>query len=147
MSNHKNGKTFYKWFQNNKSETFAPVRQRTGLGCPPAKFTTNRSECTNSIIQDYAKRKYGHRLFDIFTFAVMMKKLVGKKEKEVKLVVVDRGGYTLHPDFERLKVAVGWLHPSAKTAVSITVRLFHLVCQKEEEEKASTYELQQSQSY
>ena len=92
MSNNKNGKTFYKWFQNNKSETFAPVRQRTGLGCPPAKFTTNRSECTNSIIQDYAKRKYGHRLFDIFTFAVMMKKLVGKKEKEVKLVVVDRGG-------------------------------------------------------
>jgi hypothetical protein len=65
-------KKFHKWFQKNKSEKFvnhviAPVHQRAGLGCPPEKFTTNRSERTNGVIQDYVKRKHGHRLVDVFT--------------------------------------------------------------------------------
>ena len=30
----------------------SPVRQRAGLGFPPDKFTTNRSERTNSVLQD-----------------------------------------------------------------------------------------------
>ena len=30
----------------------SPIRQRAGLGFPPDKFTTNRSECTNSVLQD-----------------------------------------------------------------------------------------------
>jgi hypothetical protein len=109
-SSHKNGKKFHKWFQKNKSEKFvnhviAPVRQRAGLGCPPEKFTTNRSERTNSVIQDYVKRKYGHRLVNVLTFSIMMKELVSMQEKEVELAVVDRGEYTIHPAFERLRVA------------------------------------------
>ena len=30
----------------------SPIRQRAGLGFPPDKFTTNRSERTNSVLQD-----------------------------------------------------------------------------------------------
>ena len=30
----------------------SPVRQRAGLGFPPDKLTTNRSERTNSVLQD-----------------------------------------------------------------------------------------------
>ena len=51
---HQNGRNFFKWFHNHKSVDFvncviSPVRQRAGLGCPPEKFTTNRSEATNNV--------------------------------------------------------------------------------------------------
>ena len=43
---HKNGAEFHMWFKSQKSEEFVmsvirQVRQRTGLGCPPERFTTN----------------------------------------------------------------------------------------------------------
>ena len=37
----------------------SPVRQRAGLGFPPEKFTTNRSERTNGVLQDCVKLECG----------------------------------------------------------------------------------------
>ena len=87
-SSHASGNKFYKWFQTNKGKKFAnhvitPVCQRAVLGFPPAKFTTNRSERTNGVIQDYVKRKCGRRLVDVFTFAVTLKELVITKKKKL----------------------------------------------------------------
>ena len=46
---HQNGNEFHSWFKDVKSNAFIEgvirsVRQRAGLGCPPEKLTTNRSE-------------------------------------------------------------------------------------------------------
>ena len=70
---HANGLKCFQWFVKNKenkmlNHVIAPVRQRAGLGCPPSKFTTNRSERTNCImIQDFIKRRYGLRCVNVFT--------------------------------------------------------------------------------
>jgi hypothetical protein len=66
----------------------------------------------------------------------MMKELVDMQEKEVELAVVDRGEYTLHPAFERLRVAASqWAQMSydqQQTALSTPVVLkmsLTLMCQ------------------
>ena len=46
------------WFSDNKPDEFASsvinfVRKLAGLGYPQEKFTTNRSERTNGIVQNY----------------------------------------------------------------------------------------------
>ena len=40
------------WFGSKNTKNSRRVRQRAGLGFPPDKFTTNRSERTNSVLQD-----------------------------------------------------------------------------------------------
>ena len=78
---HANGLKFFQWFVKNKEKkmlnhVIAPVRQRAGLGCPPSKFTTNRSERTNGVIQDFIKRRYGLRRVYIFSFCVALQDLI-----------------------------------------------------------------------
>ena len=47
---------FHSWFGSKTrrihSSVVSPNRQGAGLGFPPDKFTTNRSERTNSVLQD-----------------------------------------------------------------------------------------------
>ena len=38
-------------------KTYHSACQRAGLGFPPAKFTTNRSEQTNRSIQEFVKKE------------------------------------------------------------------------------------------
>ena len=50
---HDKGRHLCAWFKNHKSGEYincgiSPVRQR--VGCPPDRFTTNRSEKTNSLL-------------------------------------------------------------------------------------------------
>ena len=62
---HEKGAEFYEWFIKNRANkefvenVIRPVPERAGLGCPPERFTTNRSERTNCVIQDFVKRKTG----------------------------------------------------------------------------------------
>ena len=71
---HKDGAAFHKWFEAQKSKEFVmsvinPVRQRAGLGCPPERFTTNRSEQTNRQIQEFVKKdSNGKKSVDEFSF-------------------------------------------------------------------------------
>ena len=49
---HKSVAEFHTWFKDKKGKEFAmsvisPVRERAGLGCPPERFTTNRSDQQN----------------------------------------------------------------------------------------------------
>lgn len=104
-----NGKVFYEWFVQNKEAEFlqsviSPVRQRAGLGCPPERFTTNRSERTNGVIQDFVKRECGQSKVDEYVFAVTLQKLISIQEREIEFAVVDKGEYKLRPPFKHLLV-------------------------------------------
>jgi hypothetical protein len=74
---HNGGEEFHDWFMLNKAPEFVksvirPVRQLAGLGCPPEKFNTNRSERTNGVIQDYVKRECGGGAVNEYIFAMTM---------------------------------------------------------------------------
>ena len=71
---HPNAEQFHLWFKNNKAKQFSEsviscVRQRIGLGCSPEKITTNCSERTNGVIQDFIKRECDKDKVDEYTFA------------------------------------------------------------------------------
>ena len=97
------GLQFYQWFAKNKEKKFlyhviAPVRQRAGLGCPPTKFTTNRSERTNGVIQEI-KRQFRQRPVDVFSFAVALKDLIDMQENEIELSLPGKGEFSLRSPY------------------------------------------------
>ena len=71
---------------------------------PPSKFTTNRSERTNGVIQDFVKRRYGLRRVNVFSFCVALQDLIEMHEKEVELAVVGKGEYRICPAYQNLQV-------------------------------------------
>ena len=108
---HANGLKFFQWFVKNKEKkmlnhdsrhVIAPVRQRAGLGCPASKLTTNRSERTNGVIQDFIKRRYGLHGVNVFTFSFALQDLIEMQEKEVELAVVGKGEYRICPTYQNL---------------------------------------------
>ena len=80
----------------------SPVHQRAGLGCPPDKFTTNRSERTNGVLQDCVKRECGTAKIDKYTLVQTLEKLVKSQEQELELAVLDKGEYQLRPELRHL---------------------------------------------
>ena len=89
------GNGFYRWFLQNKAEEFIKcvirlVRERAGLGSPPERFTTNRSERTNGVIQEFVSQECGKGKVDEHTFAVTMKKLITMQEREAELAVLGK---------------------------------------------------------
>ena len=57
---HENGKVFLKWFNEHKRQKFlksviASVRERSGLGKPPVKFTTNRCERSKDLSRTFER--------------------------------------------------------------------------------------------
>ena len=82
----------------------SPVRQRAGLGCPPDKFTTNRSERTNGVLQSCVKHECGTAKIDEYTLVKTLEKLVKSQEQELELAVLDKGEYQLCPEFRHLVV-------------------------------------------
>jgi hypothetical protein len=106
---HTAGKTVYDWLVKHKAWEFirsviSPVPQRAGLGCPPKRFTTNRSEHTNSVIQEFIKCECGQGKVDKYVFATAIQKLISMQEKEVEFAVVDKGEYKLHTSFDHIRV-------------------------------------------
>ena len=106
---HSNGSYFYDWFIEQKARQFlesviSPVRQRAGLGCPPERFTTNRSERTNGVIQEFVKRECNGKKVDEYVFATTLQKLINIQEKEVELAVIGQGEYKLRDRFKHISV-------------------------------------------
>ena len=108
---HTNGQAFFDWFVSRKRGEFinsviSTVRQSAGLGCPPDRFTTNRSEQTNRAIQEFVKSECkGAKKVDEFTFSVCLSKLVNQQKQEVELAVLGRGEYKLREKFKHLEVS------------------------------------------
>lgn len=106
---HVSGNAFYQWFPENKAEEFVkcvirPVREKAGLGSPPERFTTNRPERTNGVVQEFISQECGKEKVDEHTFAVTMKKLITMQEKEAELAVVGKGQHKLRDSFNHLFV-------------------------------------------
>ena len=108
---HKNGAEFHKWFEDKKGKEFAmsvisPVRQRAGLGCPPERFTTNRSEHTNRMIQEFMKKDSNRKKsVDEFSFCISLAKLVNTQNQEVELAVARSGEFKIREKFKFLEVS------------------------------------------
>ena len=91
---HEKGAEFCEWFLKNKAKEFVesvvrPARERAGLGCPPERFTTNKSERTNGVIQDFVKRKTGGKV-DEYVFAQTLKELIDTQEQDIEIAVASR---------------------------------------------------------
>jgi len=87
------------------NSVISPVRQRAGLGCPPEKFTANRSEATNNVLQDFLSREsHGKKKVDEYSFASSVEKLVKIQKEDVEPAVVGRGEYKLRKEFRYLEV-------------------------------------------
>ena len=67
----------------------SPIRQRAGLGFPPDKFTTNRSnthkQCPSGL------RECGTARIDEYTLVKTLEKLLKSQEQELELAVLDKG--------------------------------------------------------
>ena len=107
---HDNGEAFHEWFCSAKAEEFMTsaiqcVRQRAGLGCPAERFTTNRSEQTNRLIQEFVKNDCGgKKTVDEFSFCVSLSKLVQMQNQEIELAIVGSGELRLKEKFKSLEV-------------------------------------------
>ena len=82
-----------------------PVRQRAGLGSPPDRFTTNRSEQTNRSIQEFVKSESKGKKVDEFTFCVALSKLINQQEQAIELAILGLGEYKLRDKFKHLGVS------------------------------------------
>lgn len=108
---HKNGTEFHTWFEDKKGKEFAmsvisPVRQRAGLGCPPERFTTNRSEQTNRMIQEFVKKdSNGKKSVDEFSFCISLAKLVNAQNQEVELAAAGSGEFKIREKFKFIEVS------------------------------------------
>ena len=133
---HSNGKAFLSWFGSKKTEEFirsviSPVRQRAGLGCPPDKFTTNRSERTNGVLQDCVKLECGTAKIDEYTLVKTLEKLVNSLGQELELAVLDKGEYQLRPEFRHLVVTGDkWAKMTNDQRKEALSRVHHLVLQE-----------------
>jgi hypothetical protein len=104
---HPSGSTFYDWFVKLKAQEFlesviSPVRQRGGLGYPPERFITNRSERTNGVIQEFVRQECDRKKVDEYVFATTLRKLVDIQEKEIALALIGLGEYKLRDKFKHI---------------------------------------------
>ena len=84
----------------------APVRQRAGLGFPPERFTTNRSEQANRSIQEFVRKECNEeRKVDDFSFCGALNMFVNMQKQEIELAIVGKGGrYKIRDKFQHLNV-------------------------------------------
>ena len=106
---HPNAEHFHSWFKSNKTKQFSEsmissVQQRAGLGCPPKKFTTNHSEGTNDVIQDFKKRECGKDKVDEYTFAKSLERLIRMQEQELEMAALGKGKYKLRDQYPHILV-------------------------------------------
>ena len=107
---HDNGAAFYDWFCSRKAKEFLDsaiqsVRQRAGLGCPPERFTTNRSEQTNRVIQEFVRNENnGKKSIDEFSFCTSLAKLINNQNQEIELAIIGKGEFKFREEFRFLEV-------------------------------------------
>lgn len=108
--------SFYKWFcqyhaKDVKNSMTVPVREKAGLGHPPAHFTTNCNESMNKVIKkglDYEEKNWDKFCDDMLS-------LVKIQYQELEKAVVCSGEYRFRPKFSYLQVPLSkWNRMSVK---------------------------------
>lgn len=97
---------FCAWLLKNKVDVIRntmlrQVREEAGLGSPPEPFSTNASECVNSII----KRKVEYKRNELPQFIQKLRELCEEQQREVERAIVGRGKYRLRPQYSHFGVA------------------------------------------
>ena len=79
------------------------ARESTGLGCPPAKYTTNRNESLNKV----AKAQANYSRLSWVQLNDTMYQLISDQHKEVERAVYKMGEYQLRGSYSHLEVDSG----------------------------------------
>ena len=95
--------SFFMWFREHKAEVIKQgmlkdTRISAGLGCPPARFTTNASESLNALI----KSGVHYQKSQLPEFIDKLHALIKEQEREFERAVVDRGKLKLNPLYQHL---------------------------------------------
>lgn len=107
---------FLEWFRQYKadeiiSDLLRPIREAAGLGCPPAKYYTNASECINSVMHE--KTHYKASEWDQFNDS--MHKLVKQSYQLTELAVIDRGAYCYREPYKHFCIdQLVWIRMTSK---------------------------------
>ena len=129
---HTAGKNFYDWFLKQKApesirSVISPVRQRAGLGCLPTRFTTNRSERTSGVIQDFIQRECGQGKVNEYVFATTLQKSISMQEKDVEFSVVDKGKNKLRTSFEHIRVTSSRWSKMTENQMQAVLKKIHTI--------------------
>ena len=97
--------TFFVWLREHKAEVIKrgmlkDTRISAGLGCPPARFTTNASESLNALI----KSSVNYQKSQLSEFINKLHTLIEEQEREFERAVIDRGKLKLNPPYQHLCV-------------------------------------------
>ena len=92
---------FTSWFTTYKSSVvktsmLTSIRQKCGLGTPPAAFTTNASESINAVL----KKKVDYKRNELPRF---FKELIEEQDAEIQKAIISRGKYVLKPEYRKFK--------------------------------------------
>ena len=98
--------SFHGWIVRNEASTMkasmiASIRELAGLGCPPAKYTTNRNESMNKV----AKEKCGRSRSSWVQLNNSMYDLVTDQLKEVEKAVYGMGEYIFEAQYQNLMIS------------------------------------------
>ncbi len=132
ISKHKNGQAFQQWFNEHTLQKFlksviAPASERSGLGKPPVKFTTNRCERSNGLIQDFLTRKQGSTgKCDEHTFAIALQELIEMQQREAELAIIGKGEYRLRVKFDHLFVSASDWDKMREDQRKLALKIIHV---------------------
>lgn len=92
------GKVFLTYFVKYKKDLIkrcmiTPVRQKAGLGSPPAEYNQNGNECYNSVL----KRSMGKKKMSMKETIDLLKKEVDDNDLHIQLALAGRGKWRVSP--------------------------------------------------
>ena len=93
------------WFREHKAEVIKQgmlkdTRISAGLGCPPARFTTNASESLNALI----KTGVNYQKNQLPQFIDKIHAMIKEQEHEFEWAIIDRGKLRLKPQYQYLSI-------------------------------------------
>ena len=96
---------FFVWFREHKAEVIKQgmlkdTRISAGLGCPPARFTTNASESLNALI----KSGVNYQKSQLPQFIDKLHAMIKEQEREFERAIIDRGKLKLNPQYHHLSI-------------------------------------------
>lgn len=103
LSDQESVQHFVKWFITYKKEAIQHgllrcLRQKAGLGDPPAVFTTNASESVNVVLKSKVNYKS-----ELPVFIDKLKAVIKEQDEEVERAVIGRGKYQFFSAYKHLE--------------------------------------------
>ena len=88
-----------------KTSVIASVGEKYGLGKPPAEYTQNSNESTNSML----KKPKGIGKLTVKDTVQIIKSEVEMQEQKIKMSFIGRGKWSLAPQYKQFGVSVEFI--------------------------------------